>query len=84
MFYVRVTIHDHNELDCRTFSYTQTFQHTSNLISLSPDALVEEIKPCIEQAQTVHRLAYPRGRNFSIPITEISVVPHEELLRAAA
>jgi hypothetical protein len=84
MFFVRVTVHDHQELDCRTFSFTQTFRSTDNLYALSPEELGKILAGYRDDAVAAHGKAYPRGRSFSLPIVEMEVAPSEELLKGNA
>lgn len=76
MYLVSVTIHDHQDLDCRTHTLTQHFQSAGQTLELTPEQMSKVLISCRDEAIRNHRNSYPRGRSFSIPVVEIEVTPN--------
>lgn len=83
---ITVTVHDHQELDCRTHSYTEHFDYPETIATLSRSQISENVSQCRNEAIETHRATYPRGRNFAMSIVEIQLHPHQHSseLQAAA
>lgn len=79
--YVRITVHDHQELDCRTHSLTQTFHTPTSTVTLNAAELGNQLATYRDEVVRAHKASYPRNRSFSIPIVEIEVADSPELFR---